>query len=392
MGRLVVSNHSEQMRTGVVTAHDPEKLNYRVALDQGLSVNARLLDTGNVRALIESEKVLCVRAETTQWLIIGVIPLVSRNTTSDSELNQQLSRFPTSPTSNTDTPSYRQPGDIESLGPGDYQTTARSDISFARLVLWAAGGALIEAGRRAFLYFNGVAGIIKQFCFTYVLSIPRATAALIAKADSRKTQASLDMQPTLLQGLEEADRLTILAGADAVDSSGEQPIERKQGSCGEVTSATAGKPGISLVLGQFIKTLMDSQAGKMKITLGGNNTFEFDLQQLRAALSDTELIMGANGIVLKKGAETINLGLQELIFTVTALTMTVANAVNLTAANVNIKGVTSINGYKFVEDLITTLNQQWLLQYNLHVHTSDVPGAPTSPPTTPPLLPITPTG
>jgi len=130
----------------------------------------------------------------------------------------------------------------------------------------------------------------------------------------------------------------------------------------------------------------------MKITLGDNNVFEFDLQQLRAALSDTELVMGANGIMLKKGSETVNLGLQELIFTVTALTMTVANVVNLTAANVNIKGVTSINSYKFVEDLITTLNEQWSLAFNLHVHTSGVPGAPTSPTTGALFLPIIPSG
>ena len=392
MARVGVTNHASQLRTGVISSYDPEKQVYRVIIDQGQVVDARLLDTGNTRAIKEAEKVFCIRAETSQWLILGVIPLASRNVTSDPDVNQQLNLFPTSPQSNTSTPSYRQPGDEESLGPGDYQTIARSDSSFARLVLWAAGGALIEAGRRTFRYFNGIAGIIKDYCFTYVLSIPGATAALVAKSDTRKTQASLDMQPALLEGAEEVDRLTVLAGADAVDASGEVPIARKQGSCGEVTSAAAGKPGISLVMGQFIKTLMDSQAGKMKITLGDNNVFEFDLQQLRAALSDTELVMGANGIMLKKGSETVNLGLQELIFTVTALTMTVANVVNLTAANVNIKGVTSINSYKFVEDLITTLNEQWSLAFNLHVHTSGVPGAPTSPTTGALFLPIIPSG
>jgi len=389
---LSLTDHPSQMMSGIVLGYDAEKNIYRVRLDRGQPVDARILDTGNNRALHDGTKVFCVRATTTQWLILGAIPLISKGVTSDPEVNRQLNLFPTSPQLDEDTPSFRQPGDTESLGPGDYQTIAQSDSSFSRLVLWAVGGALIEAGRRTFRFMNGVLGVIKDFCFTYILSVPGSTFGLVAKSVEKKTQASLDLQPTLVEGAEEIDRLTVLVGADAVSQDGESPVARKQGSCGEVTSAETGKSGISLVLGSFIKALMDSQAGKMKLSLGENNVFEFDLQELRAALSDTELTMDANGIVLRKGNETINLGLQELIFTVTALTMTVTNAVNLTAAEVNIQGVTSINGYKFVEDLITTLNQQWLLQYNTHVHTSDVPGAPTSPPTTPPFTPIIPSG
>lgn len=381
-----------QMVSGIVLGFDAEKNVYRVRIDRGQQVDARLLDTGNSRALPIDDKVLCTRTTTSQWLILGSIPVISKGATSDPEVNRQLSLFPTSPKLNQDTPSFRQPGDTESLAAGDQQLIARSSSSFARLVLWSVGGALIEAGRRTYRFMNGALGIIKDFCFTYVLSIPGAVAGLTANSETKKTQASFDLQPLLQDGLEETDRLTILVGSDAVSQDGESPVERKQGSCGEVTSAAAGKPGASLVLGAFIKALLDSQAGKLKITLGENNVFEFDLQELRAALSDTEITMGADGIVLRKGNETINLGLQELIFTVTALTMTVTNAVNLTAAQVNIQGVTSINGYKFVEDLITTLNQQWLLQYNTHVHTSDVPGAPTSPPTTPPFTPILPSG
>lgn len=389
---LTITNHAKQMMTGVVLGFDAEKNVYRVVIDRGQAVDARLLDTGNMRALPKDEKVLCVRATTTQWIILGSIPTISKNTTSDPEVNRQLSLFPTVAAAATSTPSFRRPGDIESLGPGDQQVLAKSDSTFVRMVLWAVGGMLFEAGKRSFRFMNGALGLIKDFCFTYVLAIPGATMALVSRTVTKKTQASIDIQPLLLEGQEETDRITLLAGSDAVSQDGESPIQRTQGDCGEVTSAVEGKSGISLVMGTFIKALMDSQAGKMKISLGDSNTFEFDLQELRAALADTSLSMGADGIVLSKGSESINLGLEELIFTVTAITMTVASTVNLTAAEVNIQGITSINGYKFVEDLITTLNEQWLLIYNTHIHTSDVPGTPTSPPTGAPFLPILPTG
>lgn len=392
MADLAGTDQPRQMTTGVVVSYDAEKTVYRIFLDVGQAIDARLLDTGNTRALKTDDKVLCIRATTTQWLILGKVPTISRDITSDPEVNRQLNLFPTTPQSNQETPSFRQPGNNDSLGTGDQQILAKSSSSFARIALWAAGGALIEVGRRTYRFFNGTLGIIKDFCFSYVLSVPGATAALFAKSQEKKTQGSIDIQPFLQEGFNETDRLTMIAGADAVSQDGESPIERKQGSCGEVTSATTGKPGISLILGEFIKALMDSQSGKVKISLGENNVFEFDLQELRAALSDTSLTMGADGIVLQKGNETINLGLEELIFTVTALTMTITNAVNVTASEVNIQGVTSINGYKFVEDLITTLNNQWLLLYNTHVHTSDVPGAPTSPPTGGTFPPIVPSG
>jgi len=390
--RLGITNQPGQTMTGLVLGYDVEKNIYRVRLDRGQAVDARLLDTGNNRALHLDDKVLCIRTPNTQWLIMGSIPLISQGATSDPEVNRQLNLFPTSPSLNENTPSFRQHGDTESLGPGDQQVIARSDSSFARFVLWASGGMLMEVGRRAFRFMNGALGIIKDFCFTYILSVPGTTVGLVTNSTEKTSQASIDIQPTLQEGFNEIDRLTVLAGANSVSSDGESPVARKQGSCGEVTSAETGKPGISMILGSFIKTLMDSQAGKMKISLGENNTFEFDLQELRAALSDTELTMGADGIILRKGSETINLGLQELIFTITALTMTVANSVNLTAADINITGITSINGYKFVEDLITTLNTQWALLYATHVHATTVPGAPTGAPSTGPFPPILPSG
>lgn len=378
--------------TGVTLSFNEKTYEYEVNLDRGLRVKARELDTGSRRRIADGSRVYLFRAVATQWLIVGVIPLFSNNVSTDRteaevRANQPREDF---------TPSYRGPTDYVPVNTADKIFEAKRADGFARVTLTAVGAILMEAGSACSRYISSGINAIKDLCYKYILSTPGFLLSAVTDAVSRTVRFAINLQPNLYA--KSADNINFVAGADAVAADKKTPNPVTVSESSGLTPITPGRPGVGFSLGAFVKALIDSQAGSMRVTLGGNE-LDFDLDQLRVILASTEFSLNKTGnILLKNGTQSIQMKLDELIFTLTALTLTIQGATKLTAKSIEMvaaekfevaAAVTVLQKYKFVEDLITTLNTQWAVQFAAHTH--GTPVGPTTPAGTP-FPPITPSG
>jgi len=380
------TNQSMQFDTGTVIEYVRDRDVHQVRLDRGLVIEARALDLGVLRAIRRDQKVVVFRAPTMQWAILGSLPVPNKHVSGDPEIDDLYARQPDSAPEGEAT--YRLPG-REVLGPDDKEIEARSDTSFARMLLFSAGGVVSEAGKFCFRYMNGIRRRITEFCYHFLVKIPGITVSAKTDDENKTAQTSISIKPSLTQGVSETNNLKLVMGADAINAADTAPNVTQKGQGGELESASSGNPGIGLELGEFIKMLASAQSGKVRVAVGEANSVEIDTTQLLAQITEAQIQMSSEGITLQTGEETITLGLSELLLTVSALTMTITGAANITASTIALNGTTTIENYRFLVDLINKLNEEWVTVFNGHIHTAGP--IPTTGPSGA-FTPIVPTG
>lgn len=392
MNQSPITGQKSGTATGVTLSFNDKTYEYVVDLDRGLRVKARELDTGARRRIPDGSRVYLLRAVATQWLILGVIPLFTDNISTDRVEAEVRASQPRDEV----VPSYRGATDYIPVNTADKIFEAKRADGHARITLTAVGAILMDVGSACSRYFSGGINVIKDLCYKYFLSTPGFVLSVITDAMSKSVRFAIDLNPNL--NAQTPDSANLVLGADAVAADKKSPNPMTTNGNGEPTPVAPGRPGLGFSLGTFVKALLDSQAGSMRITLGANE-LDFDLDQLRVVLASTEFSLNKSGnILLKNGAQSIQMKLEELIFTLTALTLTIQGATKLTAKSIEMvaaekfevtSGVTVLQKYKFVEDLITRLNTQWAVQFAAHTH--GTPVGPTTPAGTP-FPPITPSG
>lgn len=336
-GRVVSYNHSLKKYSV-----RPDVANYD-------TIECPALDVGIDAPYTVNEEVLLQRIPNQGWLIMGRIP-TSRNVRARTP--QQL---PESEPEEVDEIAFQEPDNDEALfhaRPGD-MVVRRGRV---KSIVSKIGVIAHKVSDTCYRHMSKAKSVIVDRCFRYVLSVPRATFNLFLDRQTEEPKLEAQFNP---QSMLNAMRFSI--GGGVAD----------------------GEDGIDVAMGQFARLLFQLLPGEQKVTYtqnSENTRIESSLAEFLLQFGTGEFRWTSAGLLVSKDDTVVQIDPASLEISTSALNISAETVTAEATGTVTVTANALIMQQFYWLTVVQRLNNL-LLNFQTHVHTSDVPGAPTSVPT-----------